>query len=131
LQIKPIELITRIQIPMEEWNFFIYRRIGSFPYGITADSLVLVAVGKTYRGMLTEFRFALGNFSARIYRNRDLETLLIGARLPLGKGKDLKAFLDAIQEDLQTQKFLSSPIQIDRVLRTLRLTLSNPIQYSA
>jgi len=131
LQLEPIEIITRIQIPMEEWNFHVHRRIGSFSYGITADSLILVIVGKTYRGMLTEFRFALGNFSPRIYRNRDLETLLIGARLPLGKSKDLKAFLYAIQEDLKNQKFLSSHVQMERVLHILQSTLSNPFQYSA
>ncbi|MCX7787245.1 MAG: FAD binding domain-containing protein [Spirochaetes bacterium] len=131
LQLEPIELITRIQIPMEEWNFYIHRRIGSFSYGITADSLIMVIVGKTYRGMLTEFRFALGNFTSRIYRNRDLETLLIGTRLPIGKSKDLKAFLYALQEDLQTQKFLSSHAQLDRVLYILQSTLANPFQYSA
>lgn len=131
LLVQPNELITRIQIPMEEWNFFIHRRIGSFSYGITADSLILVTVGKIYRGMLTEFRFALGNFSSSIYRNRDLETLLIGIRVPFGKGKDLKNFLYAVEEDLQSRKFLSSRVQLNRVLHILQSTLSNPFQYSA
>ena len=129
LQLQPVELITRIQIPMEEWNFFIYRRIGSSPYGITPDSLVIVLVGKTYRGMVTEFRFALGNFSSQIFRNRDLETLLIGTRLSRGKSKDLKAFLYALQEELQNRKFLVTPLQGERVLRILEMTLSNPFQF--
>lgn len=131
LQLEPVELITRIQIPMEEWNFFIHRRIGSSPYGITPDSLVIVLVGKTYRGMITEFRFALGNFSPHIYRNRDLETLLIGMRLSRGKNKDIKAFLYTLQEDLETRKFLFSSLQVEQVLRILEVTLSNPFQYGS
>ncbi len=131
LQMGTTELITRIQIPMEEWNFYIYRRIGTFPYGITADSLILVIVGKIDRGMLTEFRFAIGNFSSRIYRNRDLETLLIGARLPLGKSKDLKEFLYAVQEDLKNWNFIPSSMQMERILHILQVTLSNPFQYGS
>ncbi|GAB4221594.1 MAG: hypothetical protein Kow009_11690 [Spirochaetales bacterium] len=129
-QIRPNELITRIQIPMEEWNFFIHRRIGSFPYGITPDALILALVGKTYRGMLTEFRFALGNFSSSIYRNRDLETLLIGAHLPLSKSKDLNTFLQRVEEDLDTQSFLASKVQRERVIHILRSALADPFQYS-
>jgi len=129
LQLQPVELITRIQIPMEEWNFFIYRRIGSSPYGITPDSLVIVLVGKTYRGMVTEFRFALGNFSSQIFRNRDLETLLIGTRLSRGKSKDLKAFLYALQEELQNRKFLVTALQGERVLRILEMTYPTPSSF--
>ncbi|MFQ3620689.1 MAG: FAD binding domain-containing protein, partial [Spirochaetales bacterium] len=118
--LSPKEIITRIQIPLEEWDISIYRRLGEIPFGIHSDSLVLVVVAKLHRQMLSEFRFAFGKFTPLLYRNRDIETLLIGSRIPL-ETKDLEAFLKVLDTDLRTHPIRLSPTQIAYIFRILSI----------
>ncbi|HOV38885.1 MAG TPA: FAD binding domain-containing protein [Spirochaetales bacterium] len=128
LVLEPTEIITRIQIPLEEWSFSVVKRIGAFSYGISKDSLVLVVLGKTHRSIFSEFRFALGNFSSTLYRNRDLETLLIGSSLPLSQ-RDIETFLKAVKEDILSREFRISPARLEQTLYLLNNILTSPLSF--
>jgi CO/xanthine dehydrogenase FAD-binding subunit len=118
------EILTRIRLPLESWNIQYFRRIGSTPYAYSADSLVLAVVGKTNRGIVVDFRFALGSDLPIIYRNRDLEISLIGQKIPLSS-RDLSLFLDTLKLDLSEKMEGFSPFQLERTISLIRRIVEN------
>jgi len=76
------ELITRIRIPLEEWNCQLYQKFGARQYGME-NRMALAALGKVQKGEIARFRFALGLGSGVIIRNRELENSVEGKKLPL------------------------------------------------
>ncbi|MDR2588067.1 MAG: FAD binding domain-containing protein, partial [Spirochaetales bacterium] len=52
------EVLTRIRIPLENWNVQYFRRIGSNPIAGSEDVLVFSALARTSRSFVTDLRFA-------------------------------------------------------------------------
>lgn len=99
LLVEDGELLTRIRIPLENWNVQHFRRIGTGPLSGNGDFLVFSSLGRTGRGIIADLRFALGSNLQKIYRNRDLETQLVGRKLPLSS-REISAFLEALRDDI-------------------------------
>jgi CO/xanthine dehydrogenase FAD-binding subunit len=120
----PGEVLTRIRIPIESWNVQYFRRIGPTPYTDSTESLVFSAVARTNRGIIGDLRFAVGSNRPIIYRERDLETTLIGRRLPLSS-RDVSLFIEALRENLESPAPGFTPFQRDRVLSLVEWIITN------
>ena len=72
--------LTKIRVPFDEWDLQIFKRVGAaFTVDKTSASYTFLA--NTKKGLLSELHIAFcGLFK---FRNRDLENVLIGAKLPL------------------------------------------------
>jgi CO/xanthine dehydrogenase FAD-binding subunit len=107
------ELLTRIRIPLEDWDYAMHRRFGT-PHRPSADSAVFSCIAHTQKGFLTDFRLAMAG--RRLIRDREIDNLLIGRSLPLNRREAAtlterwREYLDsaAIPEGLFRSGFLNS-----------------------
>ncbi len=73
-------VITRIMIPVEEWDVSIFRRLGP-SHAITENSASFVFLANSVKNQIANIRIAFaGPFSLR---SQELENKLLGAHLPL------------------------------------------------
>jgi CO/xanthine dehydrogenase FAD-binding subunit len=87
--LAPQELLTRIRIPLEQWNFSFYRKFNI--RGNNESGGVIVFILKTEKNILRDLRIVFsGNM---IVREKNGEALLGGKSLPLDK-RDVAAFLE-------------------------------------
>jgi len=124
LLIQPGEVLTRIRIPLQPWNVQHFRRIGETPFVEDSNYFSLAFVGRVQRRVLADLRFAVASASPAIYRNRDLENLLVGRRLPLPP-RDVSLFLETFDEDIAGSGTRLSGFLRSRGLAVLRRLLSN------
>jgi CO/xanthine dehydrogenase FAD-binding subunit len=97
LTLEKQELLTRIRIPFEEWDYSVYRK---FP-GQSGNNAVVFML-KNQKAILTDVRLFLKTDS--IFRDKNSEDLLAGKKLPLNRKvaddftKSWVEFLSGIQE---------------------------------
>jgi CO/xanthine dehydrogenase FAD-binding subunit len=94
--LEPQELLTRIRIPLEQWNYSIYRKFKS--PGNNEAGKIIVFILKNQKNILTDIRVVYSG--TIILQNRNSEALLIGKRLPLEK-KEAQNFLENWKHYLQ------------------------------
>jgi CO/xanthine dehydrogenase FAD-binding subunit len=99
--LSPKEIMTRIRIPLDQWNYSLYRKFNHS--GSNESGEVIVFILKNEKSTLTDLRVVYsGNF---FLHNRESETLLIGKRLPLNR-REAFSFLYSWRqfiEDLETE----------------------------
>ncbi|GHU67794.1 FAD-binding protein [Spirochaetia bacterium] len=124
--LSPEELLTRIRIPLEQWNYSVYRKFKS--PGSNESGGVIVLILKNQKDILTDLRIVYsGNL---ILQDRNSETRLIGKQLPLDRKEALsfleswKQYLEAMQEVAAGQKNALSKPQID----LLKVQITNFIE---
>jgi CO/xanthine dehydrogenase FAD-binding subunit len=96
LDFKPGEILTRLRIPNTSWNFQFYRSLRS---GILLgrNDLSICALGQVQKGVLSDFRFAFGSIGPFLYRNREVESQIIGMKLPFSK-RDTDTFRGLLEQ---------------------------------
>ncbi|MDR3147361.1 MAG: FAD binding domain-containing protein, partial [Treponema sp.] len=77
--LKSQELLTRVRIPLDQWDFSAYRKFGNRNSGMAGG--VLVFIMKNRKNILTDLRVVFAGEC--VLRDRNSETLLTGKRLPL------------------------------------------------
>jgi CO/xanthine dehydrogenase FAD-binding subunit len=77
--LKPRELLTRVRIPLDQWDFSAYRKFGGRDSG--GEGGVLIFIMKNRKNILTDLRVVFAGEC--VLRNRNGETFLTGKRLPL------------------------------------------------
>jgi CO/xanthine dehydrogenase FAD-binding subunit len=91
----PKSLLTKIRIPIAEWDIAVYRRIGPPGRGDAEGSAYFVFLAMTQKGFLSDIRIV---FSAKsLFRDRNLENTMIGAPLPLTR-KNVRQFAEQTLE---------------------------------
>jgi CO/xanthine dehydrogenase FAD-binding subunit len=104
--LSPHEIMTRIRVPLEQWNYSLYRKFRTT--GSIEAGEIIVFILKTEKNTLTDLRVV---YSGDLFlNNRESEALLIGKRLPLSR-RDAFAFLDnwkIFLEDLETGVLLKA-----------------------
>jgi CO/xanthine dehydrogenase FAD-binding subunit len=75
------ELLTRVRIPLDQWDFVSYRKFGNRDSGAAGG--VLIFIMKNRKNILTSLRVVFAGEC--ILRDQDGETALTGKRLPLGR----------------------------------------------
>jgi CO/xanthine dehydrogenase FAD-binding subunit len=100
--LEPQELLTRIRVPLEQWNYSLYRKFKA--RGANESGSVIVFILKNQKNILTDLRVVYsGNI---ILQDRNSETLLIGKRLPLGR-KEALTFIENWKQYLQAMETMA------------------------
>jgi CO/xanthine dehydrogenase FAD-binding subunit len=88
--LAPQELLTRIRVPLDQWNYSRYRKFK--PGGAGESGNVIVFILKNQKNLLADLRVVYsGNI---ILQDRNCETFLIGKRLPLNR-KEAQDFIES------------------------------------
>ncbi|MBN2444652.1 MAG: FAD binding domain-containing protein [Spirochaetales bacterium] len=79
--IPPGYILTRIRIPLGNWNHQIFKKIArkkSQAHG----SLTFCGLAKTSKGILTDIRLCFGSLGNHLFRHRGFEAGMLGRKLP-------------------------------------------------
>ncbi len=118
IQIPSGELLTRMRIPLTEWNINVVQKFGSRRRGSDGGAL-FVFLARTDKRVLSDFRtFFLCD---RALRNRPAETALAGRKLPLSS-RDIELTLNAYASSCRLAE-LPEP-QSSRFLSLVRKSLT-------
>jgi CO/xanthine dehydrogenase FAD-binding subunit len=90
LAFNPQELLTRIRIPLEQWNYSLFKHFTDpYPESDTGGSLVFIA--RIQKNILTDMR---GVFAGKtVIRDKNSEAVLSGKHLPLDR-RDITHFIE-------------------------------------
>jgi CO/xanthine dehydrogenase FAD-binding subunit len=89
--LAPRELLARLRIPLEPWNYSIYRKFRHSNLDNTdPDSGAAVLLARTQKEVLTDIRIVFAG--SILIEDKRAESLLVGKRLPLSR-KDADAAL--------------------------------------
>lgn len=88
LPINPQELLTRIRIPLDPWDYSLYKK---FKPSSSEEGGVMVFIIRNQKNILTNIRLVFAG--ALVLQDRNTETLLIGKRLPLDR-KNARNFVE-------------------------------------
>ena len=103
--LKNGELLTRIRLPLDKWDYSFYKR---FPYSDIYNTEVLVFLAKTRKNTLIDLNIVFKGES--ILRNKNSEGLLIGKSLPLSR----KTAVDFVEN---WTEFLKERLEINDLLK--------------
>jgi CO/xanthine dehydrogenase FAD-binding subunit len=79
--LRPGEILTRIRVPLEEWDFAVTRRVDGGSGFVT--SLSFAGVARFPKGSIEVLHFCIGGLKAPVFRVAVLEERLKNASLPL------------------------------------------------
>jgi len=107
--LKPQELLTRIRIPLESWDYSIYKKFA----GQSDQSKAAVFLARTQKNTLGDIRIVCK--TDVLLRNRESESILTGKHLPLPHRiaadfvESWKAYLCGVQnmDELSRQEFVN------------------------
>ena len=107
--LKTQELLTRIRVPLDDWDYSIYKKFE----GQAGHSKAVVFLARTQKNVLSDIRIVCKTDTP--WRNKESETLLAGKHLPLGRRivadfiESWKVFLLSIQDvdDLTRQEMVN------------------------
>lgn len=103
--LKDGEVLTRIRIPLEEWNVYIYKKLGSYPVNLT-NYLTFCGLANKQRNILLNFRASFSFGGVDIFRNKDVEAMLNGRKLPITE-KGALPVLNSLKESLRSADFVT------------------------
>jgi CO/xanthine dehydrogenase FAD-binding subunit len=89
LIINPQELVTRIRISLEQWDYSLSKKFKALESGEGGG--VIVFIIRNQKNILSDLRIVFAG--DKVLRDKDTEDLLIGKRLPLDR-KDAFAFVE-------------------------------------
>lgn len=118
LALEQGELVTRIRIPMETWNFQAFRTIGHY-HSEVDPLLTFCGLAKVEKGSLSAIRFACSSIVPVLIRNREFETQLMGKQLPFSN-KEIEGYIAQFRKTIQTTNTPLSAYHIDSVLELTR-----------
>jgi CO/xanthine dehydrogenase FAD-binding subunit len=113
---RPGELLTRIRIPLEEWNVQHFRIYKTHVFG-PGNELSWCALAQVEKGYLERFRMAVGAPDNLIIRNREMENTIAGKKLPINL-RELEPLKEQLQQTLENVQPRLSPIQQQLMTRT-------------
>ncbi|MDR2518750.1 MAG: FAD binding domain-containing protein [Spirochaetaceae bacterium] len=120
----PQELLTRVRVPLEQWDYSLYKKFRNPPHD--SGGAVMVFMLRSQKNVLTDIRLVFSGSS--ILRDRNSETLLIGKALPLER-RDVHSFVEQWERamlpagSLEIQDFLRE--RIINFIETNLLTLTD------
>lgn len=118
LPIGPQEMLTRIRIPLEQWDYSLYKKFKPDPSGKAGG--VIVFIIRNQKNVLTDMRLVFAGDV--VLRDRNTETRFIGKRLPI----DRETAQDFVK---QWETYLASlPPSLPRLDDFLRANIVNFIE---
>ncbi|MDR2136567.1 MAG: FAD binding domain-containing protein [Treponema sp.] len=117
--LKTQELLTRVRIPLDQWDFSAYRKFGNRDSG--SGGGVLIFIMKNRKNILTDLRVVFAGEC--VLRDRNSETSLTGKRLPL-------SFRDAQEFSAQWRQNLREAAQPSPIIRSELLGFIESLIYN-
>ncbi len=108
LQLGAQEYISRIRLPLAEWDYQQFAVLGNWG---EQDTVAFCAFCKKQKSIIHELRFVISDLSSQLYRNREFEAILAGRKIATLQ-KDLQGHFEELTTDLGRRKL--SPVQIRR-----------------
>jgi len=96
------ELLTRIRLPLHQWDYAVYRKFNGNDY---FDNEALVFIAKTKKRILSEIRVVYK--AGQILRYKTAENILNGKNLPLNR-KTADDFIENWREFLNNKREISN-----------------------
>ncbi|MCL2066571.1 MAG: FAD binding domain-containing protein [Treponema sp.] len=96
-----MELLTRIRVPLDQWDYAVYRKFKNQEIENSENAVFLMKVQKN---ILTDIRVIYK--AGTIFRNKNGEAVLIGVRMPLAR-KNAADFIENWKIYLAQQKEIS------------------------
>jgi CO/xanthine dehydrogenase FAD-binding subunit len=98
------ELLTRIRVPLDEWDYTVYRKLRQVD-DTGRGSMVILLLAKMQKDILTDIRVVLA--AGTVHREKSAESFLTGKHLPLA-GRDIEPFVAYWRDCLASIKTLNS-----------------------
>ena len=121
--ISPEHLLTKIRVPVEEWEVTVFRRLGP-AHHINERSASFVFLTNTQNSQISSMRIAFaGEFW---FRNLELENRLLGSHLPIPEKSIIELVNDAgLQFDEAAKNADKEPLPIlrDQFLNLVKFSL--------
>lgn len=121
IQLKNNEILTRIRIPFGNWNRELYKKDGN-PFFDTGKAISFCILADIQKGIINDYRMAIGNSGKHTVRNIELESFFIGKKLPLNS-KDILIITENHEEWLKNLTLELTPFQRDRAIRFIKWIL--------
>ncbi len=128
-QVPPGFMLTRIRVPLDEWDVAVFRRVGPV-YAIDESSASYTFLASTQKGLLSVLRIAF--CGAVRFRSRDLENMFAGTKLPLSD-KDIQNMLEAASRIFteSVNREQNGSVSVSEVLRDIiKIRFLNLLKYS-
>jgi CO/xanthine dehydrogenase FAD-binding subunit len=120
LRLNPQELLTRIRIPLDTWDYVIMKKLERNHFSDSGKG-VIVFIAKAQKNMISDVRLVIAGES--LIRNRNFETLLSGKQLPLD-GKTASHFVDLWEQYLKTIPF-ADELFAAKIVNVIRLAMQD------
>ena len=122
LAIESGEILSRIRIPLKDWNVQVFKRLSS---GVshTEHSLSFCGLAENSKSVLIDFRFAFATMGKTIFRSREIEAELASRKLPLSP-KDRTSVVEAFGDIIETMTLTLSRYQRRMAFNLFRWFLS-------
>jgi CO/xanthine dehydrogenase FAD-binding subunit len=99
--LRPGEIACRVRVPLEEWDFQVYRKVGR-RHGSDRACLSLAGVARLPKGTLEALHCSFGGLGLGAVPGREIEARLKSARLPLAP-KTVDALLEELRRLLESR----------------------------
>lgn len=116
--LEPGEIVSRIRIPLEQWDIQVYRKIGSRTLN-PRNSLIFCGLAKLQKGMVQDFRVGFGGMKTVIIRMKTLEAEVIGKKLPL-QFKNIENVEASLQKRIEQAGPQITVFQKNRIFKLIR-----------
>jgi CO/xanthine dehydrogenase FAD-binding subunit len=115
IQLKNNEILTRIRIPFGNWTWQLFKSDGN-PFFDTGQAISFCILAEIQKGIINDYRMVIGNSGKHTVRNIEMESLLIGKKLPLSL-KESSFIVEKYKEWIKSQTMELTPFQRDRTIR--------------
>lgn len=112
-------LLTKIRIPLEDWNVSIFRRVGSEGV-LNEKSASFTFLAKMEKDVISKIAIAFAGVVC--FRNKELENIMQGLRLPLSDRQieDLSRKTNEILSSFEQKSFILPPMLKSQYLNLMR-----------
>ncbi len=115
IQLKENEILTRIRIPFGNWNKEIFKSNGN-PFFDRGEALSFCILAEIEKGIINDFRLGIGNSGRYTIRNIEMESLIIGKKLPFSS-KESSVITQKHKEWIESMTLELTPVQRDQAIR--------------
>jgi CO/xanthine dehydrogenase FAD-binding subunit len=116
--IKPGEVLTRVRVPFADWQIQRYRKV-PIPTASGFSPMSFCGVARLQKSLISDLRFAFNAVGPGVLRNREVETDLVGRKLPLAP-RDRQSLEDALSPVLRAEGEELGSFQRSRIRATIR-----------
>lgn len=107
------EVLTKVRIPFAAWDFQVFKRIDREPQK-PESFLSFCGLARVQRDVITDIRMAYVTSGTSVIRSREIETELVGRRVPLA-GRELASIHEIMENLLDSREEPLSAFQRRRI----------------